>query len=282
MPTPVTLPPATLPGEEHAPGAPLNWLLIGPLARECAAWGEASQLMAAHLQAVQPRASLYLLDLPGTGEFWRERSPSQVNALVEQLRQRVEKSGLQGPYGLIAHSWAGALATEWARQHAGELGAVVLISPAMRPFTRVLRSVRLGLWTAAIQKVMGRWPAPAALRPRWHELRRSHPVRLRTGVAQLAAIWRYEASRRRPHTQVLLLAGKGDEWLDWRVSAAISRAWGAALRLHPQAGHDLLLDDPHWVARSMAEWLRPIGSMAVSWEATIPADLLPQTAAERP
>jgi hypothetical protein len=59
---------------------------------------------------------------------------------------------------------------------------------------------------------------------------------------------------------VLLLAGKTDEWMDWRVAAAVSRAWGAALRVHPQAGHDLLGCEPDWVGRSLAEWLMPVGS----------------------
>jgi pimeloyl-[acyl-carrier protein] methyl ester esterase len=76
----------------------------------------------------------------------------------------------------------------------------------------------------------------------------------------MMAVWRFETSKRRPHPHVLLLAGKGDAWIDWRVSAAISRAWGAAVRVHPEAGHDLLLDDPQWVGRSVAEWLLPIGS----------------------
>jgi pimeloyl-ACP methyl ester carboxylesterase len=261
----------------HAPAAPLNWLLLGPLARECAFWDGASQQLVEHLQVVQPQARLFELDLPGTGNQWREPSASHVGLLLQQLRERVQQAGLAGPFGLIASSWAGCLATEWARQHPAEVGALVLISPAMRPFTHVLRSVRPGLWSTALALLLGRrspldrdrrlWRShtrlrtpSAALLQQWRDLRRAHPTRARTGIAQVLAVWRYESSRRRPHTRVLLLAGKGDEWMDWRVSAAISRAWGAALRLHPEAGHDLLLDDPQWVARSLAEWLLPVGS----------------------
>lgn len=292
MPTTVPAAMGSLPQELRAPTAPLNWLLIGPLARECALWGEAPQLLVEHLQAVQPQARLYQLDLPGTGRLWRQRSPSHVQALVQDLRERALQSGLigqggqggaggtvgpVGPVGLLASSWSGCLATEWARQFPQEVGALVLISPAMRPFTRVLRSVRVGLWSTALALVLGRrsplepgsrlWrahtrlrEAPAGLLQHWQALRGEHPVRARTGLAQALAIWRYQTSRRRPLAQVLLLAGKRDVWHDWRLAAAISRAWGAALRLHPEAGHDLLLDDPQWVARSVAEWLLPVGS----------------------
>lgn len=258
MPVPTTTPSA-LTGPELSPEVPQTWLLIGPLARECAHWGDALPLLLAHLQLVQPRAQLFQMDLPGTGRLCGESSPSAVATLVGQLRQRVVKTGLQGPFGLIASSWACALAVEWARRYPDELGSLVLLSPALRPFTPVLRSVRPSLWPHALAKVMGS-ALPSGDAQRGRALLREHPVRLRTGLAQLLAVWRYSASRRRPHGQVLLLAGKGDEWLDWRVSSAISRAWGAALRLHPEAGHDLLHDDAAWVGRSVAEWLLPVGS----------------------
>jgi pimeloyl-ACP methyl ester carboxylesterase len=280
---PQTVPPAQIerPLGERSPDAPQTWLLLGPLARECALWGDAPQILVQQLQLVQPRARLFQLDLPGTGRLWRDGSPSQVVALLAQLRQRVQRAGLTGPFGLIASSWSGCVATEWARQHGQEVGAMVLISPAMRPFTRVLRSVRPGLWSTALAMVLGRrspvdrdtrlWSAHTTLvRPspelltRWRAMRRQHPTKARTGWAHFMAVWRYETSRRRPHQQVLLLAGKGDGWMDWRVSAAISRAWGAALRVHPEGGHDLLLDDPQWVARSLAEWLLPVGSGGLS------------------
>lgn len=266
---------------QRAPAAPRTWLLLGPLARGCGLWQGAAPQIVEQLQRVQPQARLFELDLPGTGPQWREPSASHVGQLVEQVRERVQQAGLQGPFGLIASSWSGCLATEWSRQHPGEVGALVLISPAMRPFTRVLRSVRPGLWSTALALLLGRRSPlerdrrllrshtrlrvpSAALLQHWRELRHAHPTRARTGIAHALAVWRYESSRRRPHTRVLLLAGKGDAWMDWRVAAAISRAWGAALRLHPEAGHDLLLDDPQWVARSLAEWLLPVGSGALA------------------
>ena len=276
---PTAVPPVSIPSplEERSPTAPRTWVLLGPITRECAHWGDAPQVLLQHLQVVQPHARLYQLDLPGTGRHWAKRSPSDIASLLAQLRERVQAAGLRGPIGLIANSWVSCVATEWARQHGAELGAVVLISPSLRPFTPVLRSVRIELWGTALAMLLGRrsplerdrrfWRSHVQLREagdtlfeQWRALRRAHPMRARDGLAQLLAVWRYESSRRRPHQQVLLLAGKGDVWIDWRVASAISRAWGAALRLHPEAGHDLLLDDAQWVARSLAEWLLPVGS----------------------
>lgn len=265
MPTPVqpTLPPPLPSEEELSPEAPLNWLLIGPLARECAHWGDALPGLLAHLQLVQSRARLFQMDLPGTGHLCEHPSPADVAGLVSAMRRRVAAGQVRGPLGLIATSWASALAVEWARVAPGEVGTLVLLSPALRPFTKVLRSVRPALWSQAAAKVLGR-ALPPGNTERARALLDAHPVRAQTGLAHLMAVWRYESSRRRPHTRVLLLAGKGDDWMDWRVAAAISRAWGAALRVHPEAGHDLLHEDAAWVGKAMAEWLMPVGSGGLS------------------
>ena len=55
---------------------------------------------------------------------------------------------------------------------------------------------------------------------------------------------------------MLLLCSRADALVDWQCSQAFSRAWGVPLRLHTEAGHDLPLDDPPWVARAVSEWLR--------------------------
>jgi len=260
--------------EQAAPEWPQHWVLLGGVGRECARWPEAPQVLVQRLRRMEPASQLHLLDLPGTGQRWQERSPSQVAELVEGLRAQVRS--LEAPIGLIASSVAAALATEWARRYPQELGALVLVSPVLRPFTPLLRAVRPGLWPTLAALLLGR-RSPWALDERlfasttnlradvmgldteWRRLRDEHPVKLRNVCAQGLAVWRYEASRRRPHGRVLLLAGHADQWFDWRISQAISRAWGAAVRVHPEAGHDLLLDDPDWVARSVQEWLQPVG-----------------------
>jgi pimeloyl-ACP methyl ester carboxylesterase len=90
----------------------------------------------------------------------------------------------------------------------------------------------------------------------WVALQRRHPVAWRNGLRQLLAALRYRAGRGRPHVPMLLLCSQADRLVDWRCSQALSRAWGAPLRLHTQAGHDLVLDDAPWVAQAIGDWLR--------------------------
>lgn len=55
--------------------------------------------------------------------------------------------------------------------------------------------------------------------------------------------------------RVLLLAGAQDHLVHPDCSAQVARAWGAPLSLHPDAGHDLPLDDPAWVCAQLRDWL---------------------------
>ncbi|RVT87632.1 alpha/beta fold hydrolase [Inhella crocodyli] len=251
MPREVVLPPAE-PSPARAPQAPAMWVLIGPMARGAAHWGLSPQALLTELRRVQPSARLFTMDVPGTGHCREQAIPGQVDALAAQLRQRLQAAGAWHPgqrLGLIGHSLGGLMAIEWARRAPDEIGALVLLSPAVRPFTPILRGTPWRLWSRALRQWWGGEASPEVGRAPW-----------RSAMALGMARWRYATSRRRPAAPVLLLAGERDAWRDWRVAQRISRAWGAALRLHPKAGHDLLLDDAPWVARSIAEWLLPVGS----------------------
>jgi predicted alpha/beta hydrolase family esterase len=52
-----------------------------------------------------------------------------------------------------------------------------------------------------------------------------------------------------------VLRSLGDQMVSPHCSAALARHWACALWEHPSAGHDLALDDPQWLARTVARWV---------------------------
>ena len=60
---------------------------------------------------------------------------------------------------------------------------------------------------------------------------------------------------KRPMTDALLLASRGDRLVHWKCSSTLEQRWQWTLKLHPDAGHDLVLDEPEWILRQLAEWL---------------------------
>jgi pimeloyl-ACP methyl ester carboxylesterase len=251
---------------------PPVWVLLRGLSRESAHWGAFPELLRQALQARQPGAQLLLIDLPGNGLNHREVSPTRVPEMVEACRAELARRGVRGPVQVLAMSLGAMVASDWAARYPKELGAAVLINTSLRPFSPFYRRLRpmnyltlllLSLTRLGLRqreaKVLGMTtrllPQPDAVLDAWVAIQREHPVGVGNTARQLLAAMRYRASRVRPEVPTLLLCSQADTLVDWRCSQAISRAWGAPLRLHTKAGHDLPLDDGPWVARAVSEWL---------------------------
>ncbi|MBV8380288.1 MAG: alpha/beta hydrolase [Paucibacter sp.] len=250
-----------------------TWVLLRGLSRESGHWGSFPRVFEAVLQAAQGGARLVLLDLPGNGCLHRETSPTQVPALVARCRAELAGQGVSGPVHLLAMSLGAMVAADWARRYPEEIAGAVLINTSLRPFSPFYRRLRpmnyLTLMLLSLSRLGARQreskvlamttrllPDPDAVLDAWVALQQRHPVRVLNIVRQLIAAVRYRAGAGRPEVPMLLLCSQADGLVDWRCSQAISRAWGAPLRLHTKAGHDLPLDDGPWVARAVVEWLR--------------------------
>ena len=55
--------------------------------------------------------------------------------------------------------------------------------------------------------------------------------------------------------QGLILASKQDRLVSIRASEALAQRFQWPLCIHPTAGHDLPMDDSHWVVQQIAQWL---------------------------
>jgi pimeloyl-ACP methyl ester carboxylesterase len=274
---PATAAPSTAPlplpalGDAERVASPV-WVLLRGLSRASGHWGVFPEHLQRELTVLQPTVRLVALDLPGTGTLRRQASPTQVSAIVDACRAELQRQGISGPLSLVGMSLGAAVLTDWANRYPAEVESGVLINPSLRPFSELFRRARplnylellllsLSRFSARMREervlsLTTRLTPPQAVIDRWVELQRQYPLGVRNTVRQLLASRRYRASRTRPAAPMLLLCSKGDKLVDWRCSQAMSRAWGAPLRLHTKAGHDLPLDDPQWVARAVAEWLR--------------------------
>lgn len=248
------------------------WVLLRGLSRASGHWGVFPQHLLRELRALHPATRIVLLDLPGTGVLRRQASPTQVSAIVDACRAELQRLGIGAPVSLVGMSLGAAVLTDWANRYPTEVEAGVLINPSLRPFSELFRRSKplnyLGLLLLSLSRFSARMreervlrlttrlTPPQAVIDRWVELQRQYPLGVRNTARQLLASVRFRASRTRPAAPMLLLCSKADGLVDWRCSQSISRAWGAPLRLHTKAGHDLPLDDPQWVARAVAEWLR--------------------------
>lgn len=249
-----------------------RWILLRGLLREQRHWGG----FAGQLQHALPGAQVLTPDLPGNGSRWRETSPSSISAMVDQIRAALPERGGE-PLYLLGLSMGGMLAIDWAHAFPGEVAGIVLINTSTRPHASLTQRLRPGAWPSLLRlplqsrvarerTILALSSAHAANQTatlaRWQAIARDAPVSVANGLRQLWAAARFRAPPAGPPVPALLLASAADRLVDPACSRRMSAAWGMPLHLHPDAGHDLPLDDPAWVALQVGDWLRARPSRA--------------------
>lgn len=242
-----------------------TWILLRGLTRESGHWGTFPALLAARL----PQARTLALDLPGNGARHRETSPLRVAEMVGDCRAQLAAQGIDGPVHLLAMSLGAMVAVAWSAAHPAEVAGGVLINTSfagLSPLHRRLRpasyATLLGVLAsgdarareAAILRLTSARADPAVLEA-WVALRRRHPVTPGNALRQLAAAARFRLPAQRPAVPMLILSGRQDALVDPRCSRTLATHWQLPHQEHPEAGHDLPLDDSAWVAERIGEWL---------------------------
>jgi pimeloyl-ACP methyl ester carboxylesterase len=246
-----------------------NWVFLRGLTRESAHWGDFPQVF----QRALPEARIHLMDLPGNGLRHREPSPTSVAGMVKACREELVRQRIGTPVHLLAMSLGAMVAAQWAHEAPEEIAAGVLINTSVRPFSpfhhrlqphnypTLLRLALSGATPLDIERAVLRMtsqrPGPHhGVLQTWVDARTQRPVSTRNALRQILAAASYRAPTQAPRVPLLLLASEHDRLVSSRCSQALADAWACPIDLHPQAGHDLPLDDPQWVAQAVKTWLK--------------------------
>lgn len=260
-----------------------TWILLRGLSRDSRHWGNFPETLRRELECHPagdelrapgiPTAPMILTpDLPGNGRRNTEDSPLSVEHMAETVRSELAASGIPPPYHLLAMSLGAMVAVAWAQHHPAEISAAVLINTSLRPFSpfyqrlrphnyvRLLRLLALGGsnldWENTIYELTSRRPEQRAETVRhWIALRQQNPIRKSNVLRQLFAAARFSAPTYPPPVPLLTLASARDALVDCACSRQLAKQWSTAYAEHPDAGHDLPLDDGQWVADKTARWL---------------------------
>jgi pimeloyl-ACP methyl ester carboxylesterase len=246
-----------------------TWILLRGLTREIRHWGG----FPGQLLAEIPRARVWPLELPGNGELNVLASPATIAGMASFCRAGAARLGAPPPYFLLAMSLGGMVASAWSREHPEEIAGCVLISTSFGRFSPPHHRLRPRSWPALLKILLDRSAEGRERRilgltsglardqsqvvAEWAAIRRSRPVSPRNALRQLLAAAAYRAPLAAP-VPTLVLAGSGDRLVDPRCSGAIARRWHCPLAIHPEAGHDLPLDDGAWVATEIGRWLKTL------------------------
>ena len=237
-----------------------QWVLIRGMLSEAFHWLDFLPL----LKNRYPNDTIHTADIVGNGETGHLLTPSAVRANLSALRVQVPARGKKI---VVGFSLGGMLALEWAYAYPDEVEAVVVINASVNssPFYRRMTPYAV---TQIVRSALTRDPhqrEDTALRmtTQLKDIRRSEvavawakrsaefPVKPANFFLQIYLAARIPHRTLPPPVPLLVLSSRKDRVVHPDCSKKIVAHWGGInsvkLAIHDDAGHDLSLDDPHWM-----------------------------------
>ena len=246
----------------------LNWLLLRGLAREVRHWGDFSEALSAQSFC----RHIVALDLPGIGTEKNKGAPLSITSNCDDIRERWlrVKVSHPGPWGIIGVSLGGMIGLEWISRFPEDFKVGVLVNASARNVSPVFHRIKPKYLCSSLKAFLKSDPEKRELeflkitsnlkfdnvdaQKMWIEIAKDNPIKISTMLGQLMAAARFKAPKKNT-VPLLFISSKADRMVDCRASQKLSEIYGARLRLHDSAGHDLTLDDQQWVLAQISEFV---------------------------
>ena len=245
-----------------------QWIFLRGLSREHRHWGEFLSVFKQYF----PEANILCPDLPGNGIHCRIKSPSNIAEILEFVRNDIGIQDKPQVVNILALSMGAMVALEWMKRYPNECHAGVFINTSLKginPFKHRLRPENYGriindilLYRdlksreqCILHLTSSHTGQQKQIIEHWLSYAQSSPVSRLNIIRQLIAASRYKSPEHKPEQPLLLMRSLSDHLVNPESSLSISKLWQLPLLTHPDAGHDLPLDDAHWVCRHLKNWL---------------------------
>lgn len=265
----------------------MQWIWLRGLGRCAEHWGNLPDLARRH-----GITSVITLDLPGFGRQSHLHCPKDMDALVKGLQgELIGRVKSDESIALMGLSLGGWVAMNWAARDP-KVKALVAVnsSSPLSPFTSRLRwrpllslLVRALRWHNTPERLEQSIVHWASNRPEfhsqfvdaWHQIAKRFPMLPRQVVHQLrlATMTPMPEQHRLDHCRTLILASAEDRLVNANCSKKLAEYWGADLVMHPDAGHDLSLDDPKWLIEQLITVEQSVLSSQFCEQKFVPASL---------
>jgi alpha-beta hydrolase superfamily lysophospholipase len=240
-----------------------NWLLLRGLVRGQGHWGSFLK----DFQERFPHADIECLDLSGNGLENQKTSPLMIHEYMRDIRSRCRFVKEKKPFNVLALSLGAMIAVDWMHAFPHEIQKSFLVCTSSAGHSKfyerfqaknllvgfpILTAKTPEKWEEIVLKMIVNDPERArAEMPALVEFTRKYPVSKENVLRQLVAAARYRFPKRAPG-DVTLIGTYGDRLVSPECTLQLAKAWGLEAIMHSTAGHDIPLDDPHWLLQQLA------------------------------
>lgn len=245
-----------------------SFLFLRGLGRNQFHWGDQSAFKIALGQQV------FFLDQPGFGTNMAVRSPASVPAITDSLNEQWEHLDSVEPQSkkvLVGLSLGGMVAMDWVNRYPKAWDYLILINSSVKDLSPFWQRLKMQNYLSLIKISMMNDPAEREeaifditcnLADRestlnwWLDIYKKYPPDIVDITNQLYAASKFKSPKSFPsHLKTLVLTSQADNLVSHKCSLAIAKKYNADLRIHDQAGHDLVLDDLFWCMNEIQDWL---------------------------
>lgn len=224
-------------------------------------------------QEAFPESEIMLLEIPGVGETFKETSPDNFQDMVHFMRQKHQKRiDSDGENILMAMSLGGMIARVWLDLYPEDFKRVILVNTSFKGITPLFKRLRPlsilrftkifltpsieGREKGILEMVSNNKVEREKLLDGWIDIQKKRPVKRASFINQIKAALTSKVSIDVPKkVKILIIGAKRDKLCHYNSSKFLHKAWGGNLVIHPEAGHDLPIDDSPWLIKTIKEWI---------------------------
>lgn len=245
----------------------MRWLLLRGLMRESRHWGDFPKILESKLQAKDPSATVETIDHPGFGTEFQRKSPTSISGIADDDRKRFEPR-YQEPAVLVAISLGGMVAMDWVSRYPQDFKFLFLVNSSARGASKITDRMQPKNWPYAFRMALMRNQARReeqilALTTRLSEdqleiyarknfeLYQERPYTTRNALRQMIGATGFLAPSRMPIPGKIVVS-ETDDLVRSVCSYELAERFKYPVVSHPTANHDLSVDDPEWLATTIA------------------------------
>lgn len=247
----------------------MNWILLRGLTRESRHWGEFPQILID--QGVAETA--YCIDAPGAGFKNDQVSPFDIKSYVNYMRPEFQTILRQNPgsWGILGISMGAMIGMEWIKNFPNDFNVGVFINTSASNFSSPLKRMSIRTIKSAaglffnksledrekfVYQMTTHLESSNELTKvaEWVRIARENPISKLSFIAQLIAAGKFKAPNKLDIPCMFLVSEK-DQLADSECGKKLAKHFNARLELHPEAGHDIPLDDPLWACQKIQSFL---------------------------
>lgn len=238
-----------------------HWILLRGLSRERAHWGDFPK----QLEDLSICTKAHCLELPGVGAKKNRTCPLSIAQYTKDIE--VDFNILKNKYknaqwSILAISMGGMVAMDWVEKCPNLFSNVLIINSSASNLTAFYKRLtfnaigkmsRLFLGNnvytrekAILELTVNIKDITEELVQRNVQIDQSNPLTRKNFFNQLVAASRYKIPKQLYPDPIILVSVK-DRLVSSSSSYAIAKLFNSTIKVHPEAGHDLILDDPQWI-----------------------------------